>query len=220
MRSVPERDRSKNTVQRLLEAARQEFSENGYEAARTPRVAERAGVSVGTLYRYFQDKQDLLVKLTEDLVEMDESTIMQPSSAAKDPTPQQVFMDGLARYLDVLAAQRDILKTFLEASYHDPEFMRMSWRWEFRAVEILASRLADVSSKPPGDIRAAALVIEHAIFRTMVLGDLYGRVGEKAVPEWSLRSELLTMIARYLGFQDFRVPGLHMQQEIQVKSKG
>jgi len=207
-------------VQRLLDAARQEFSENGYEAARTPRVAQRAGVSVGTLYRYFQDKQDLLVKLTEDLVEMDESTIMQPASAAMGLSPQQVFMDGLARYLDVLASQRDILKTFLEASYQDPEFMRMSWRWEFRAVEILASRLADISPKPPGDIRAAALVIEHAIFRTMVLGDLYGRVGKKAVQEGNLRLELLTMIARYMGFQDFRVAGSDMQQAIQVKSKG
>ncbi len=211
MRSVPERDRSKNTVERLLEAARREFSENGYEAARTPRVAERAGVSVGTLYRYFRDKRDLLVKLTEDLVEMDESTIMQAAGAEGKLPPQQIFMEGLARYLDVLASQRDILKTFLEASYHDPEFMRMSWRWEFRAVQMLANRLADVSPRPPKDLRAAALVIEHAIFRTMLFGDLYGRVGKRAVPNKSIRSELLTMIARYLGFDDFQMPGADMQ---------
>ncbi len=220
MRSVPERDRSRNTVQRLLTAARQEFCENGYEAARTPRVAERAGVSVGTLYRYFRDKQDLLVKLTEDLVEMDESTIMRPADAAGNLPPRQIFMEGIARYLDVLASQRDILKTFLEASYHDPEFMRMSWRWEFRAVEILANHLGAVSASQPQDVRAAALVIEHAIFRTMVLGDLYGRVGKRAVPERNVRSELLTMIARYLGWNDFEMPGCEMQQEIQVKAKG
>ncbi len=219
MRSVPEKDRSKNTVQKLLEAARLEFSENGYEAARTPRVAERAGVSVGTLYRYFRDKQDLLVKLTEDLVEMDEATIMQGADAL-DRTPQQIFIEGVARYLDILASQRDILKTFLEASYHNPDFMRMSWRWEFRAVEMLANHLEAVSDRPLYDVRAAALVIEHAIFRTMVLGDLYGRVGKKGVPEKHVRKELLTMIARYLGFEDSSTESLNMQQKIQAGSKG
>ncbi len=207
-------------MQRLLDAARQEFTENGYEAARTPRVAERAGVSVGTLYRYFRDKRDLLVKLTEELVEMDETIVMRPASAPANLPPEKLFMEGIARYLDVLAAQRDILKTFLEASYHDPEFMRMSWRWEFRAVEILARYMEEVTNKPVADVRAAALVIEHAIFRTMILGDLYSRVGKRAVPERNVRCELLAMIARYLGFDDCEAVGPHTQQESQIRAKG
>lgn len=220
MRSVPERDRSKNAIRKLLEEARQEFSEIGYEDARTPRVAERSGVPAGTPYRYFRDKQNLPIKLTEDLMKMEDYTITRPASAAVNLPPQQAFMEGLARYLDVLASQWDILNIFMEASCHDAEFMRMSWRWEFRAVEILAAYLSSVFPELPGDARAAALVTEYAGFRTMVLSDLYGCVGRKAGAERNIILQLLAIIARYPGFEDLRVPGSDTQQEIQVKSKG
>ena len=43
----------------MLAAAAREFAENGYEAASVNRIIERAGISKGTLYYYFDDKEDL-----------------------------------------------------------------------------------------------------------------------------------------------------------------
>lgn len=43
----------------MLAAAAREFAENGYEGASVNRIIERAGISKGTLYYYFDDKEDL-----------------------------------------------------------------------------------------------------------------------------------------------------------------
>lgn len=58
-------DRSKFTVGAILEAAAQVFQTYGYAAGTTDRIAERAGVSVGTLYQYFPNKDTILVVLAE-----------------------------------------------------------------------------------------------------------------------------------------------------------
>lgn len=47
----------------ILNAALQLFSENGYEATRIPQIIKKAGISAGTIYRYFHNKEDILNKL-------------------------------------------------------------------------------------------------------------------------------------------------------------
>jgi len=53
---VPQQQRSRSTVERILAAADQEVGEVGPAAASTRSIAARAGVSVGALYRFFGDK--------------------------------------------------------------------------------------------------------------------------------------------------------------------
>lgn len=55
-RRDPQQERSRETVDRILAAADHEIGERGLAAASTTRIAARAGVSVGALYRFFHDK--------------------------------------------------------------------------------------------------------------------------------------------------------------------
>lgn len=63
-RRIPEEKQT-----RILEAALNEFAQYGYSEANINKIADRAGVSVGSLYKYFNDKQNLyqtIVNLSAD----------------------------------------------------------------------------------------------------------------------------------------------------------
>src|SRR5271154_4777544 len=62
-RKLPRQQRSEATVESILEAAAQVFERHGYAAGTTNRIAERAGVSIGTLYQYFPNKDAILIAL-------------------------------------------------------------------------------------------------------------------------------------------------------------
>lgn len=55
-----------DTRDRILEAARGAFVSLGYDATSIREVARRAGISHGTIYLYFRDKDDLLFQVAED----------------------------------------------------------------------------------------------------------------------------------------------------------
>lgn len=62
-RKRPEQDRSRATVDAILSAAAHVLVRAGYAAFTTNRVAEKAGVSIGSLYQYFPNKESLLGEL-------------------------------------------------------------------------------------------------------------------------------------------------------------
>ncbi|MCB0967041.1 MAG: TetR/AcrR family transcriptional regulator [Ilumatobacter sp.] len=65
LKSTPQQSRSRETLDRLLAAADVEFARHGLAAATTTAIAERAGVSVGALYRFFGDKRAIADALAQ-----------------------------------------------------------------------------------------------------------------------------------------------------------
>lgn len=67
MRKQPQQQRSRQMVATLLEATARCIAQHGLDGTTTPRIAELAGVSVGSLYQYFADKEAMLQALLEKL---------------------------------------------------------------------------------------------------------------------------------------------------------
>lgn len=65
MKNKGKQPRSRQTIKTILDAAAQVLIEQGYSKASTNRIAEKSGYSVGTLYQYFEDKEDLYRELVE-----------------------------------------------------------------------------------------------------------------------------------------------------------
>ena len=65
-RKQPQQARSSRLVADILEAAMQVLVREGARRFTTARVAERAGISVGSLYQYFPNKEAILFRLQAD----------------------------------------------------------------------------------------------------------------------------------------------------------
>lgn len=65
MRKEPQQARSVKVVASILQAAIRILEREGVAAFTTPRIAEAAGVSVGSLYQYFPNKQSILMRLQQ-----------------------------------------------------------------------------------------------------------------------------------------------------------
>lgn len=61
--------KGKETLELIKEATAQILLSEGIDRASTNRIAEKAGVSIGTLYQYFSDKEEIFAELLNDLIE-------------------------------------------------------------------------------------------------------------------------------------------------------
>ena len=59
----PVQARSREKKQSIVQSARELINEEGYDAITTNTIAQRAGVSIGTLYAYFSNKKDILMEV-------------------------------------------------------------------------------------------------------------------------------------------------------------
>jgi AcrR family transcriptional regulator len=86
-RRIPHQARATETVAAILEGAAQVLEADGLAGFTTNAVAERAGVSIGTLYQYFADKNALLRAIAER--EMD-ATLAAVAKALRKETAETV----------------------------------------------------------------------------------------------------------------------------------
>ena len=87
-RRIPRQARAEETVTTILEGAAQVLEAGGLAAFTTNAVAERAGVSIGTLYQYFADKNALIRALAERELQATLARVRQALLGEIDPTAE------------------------------------------------------------------------------------------------------------------------------------
>src|SRR5438132_10014483 len=65
LRKLPTQARSRARVEAILKAAGSLLGEVGYDGVTTNLIAERAGVPVGSIYQFFETKDDIIAALVE-----------------------------------------------------------------------------------------------------------------------------------------------------------
>jgi AcrR family transcriptional regulator len=136
-RKTPRQARARATVAAVLEAAAQLLERDGAAGFNTNAVAERAGVSIGTLYRYFPDKRAILVALARREMAAHNALIAERTAATGEAA-------------DGLAPDRAMIRAFLHA---------FGGRAQARRAAI-AALLADAD---PAELAAGHAPVEGAL---------------------------------------------------------
>ena len=116
-------NRSQETRDALIQAARTLFFEKGYADTGTPEVAKNAGVTRGALYHHFRDKQELFQAVTEAEASQIAAEIGANSIAAK--TPVEALLQGAKAYFQAMRQPGRVRLLLLEGpAVLGPEEMR------------------------------------------------------------------------------------------------
>lgn len=136
MRKRPVQQRSQQLVDSLLEAAGQLVARDGLAALTTVRVADRAGVSVGSLYQYFQDKDALLAALIERMNRELGEAVSAAAPGLIGATPPQLVR-GLLDTAFTFFSARDGLHTELLRSWHRFDIEQGLRRFEQQMMDLI-----------------------------------------------------------------------------------
>ena len=82
-RRKPTQARARATMKTIFEATARIIEREGIAALNTNRIAERAGVSIGTLYEYFPNKEAILIAMARQRLAEDERLVRQALVAAE-----------------------------------------------------------------------------------------------------------------------------------------
>lgn len=111
--SKTNRERTEQTRQALIAAARRLFVDKGYAETGTPDIVSAAGVTRGALYHHFEDKRALFRAVVEQEAEKVAEEIESRSADAQ--SPRDALLSGASAYFDAMAAEGRTRLLLLEA---------------------------------------------------------------------------------------------------------
>ncbi len=194
-RNQPRQPRSRATVGVILEAAIRVLERDGWEALTTSRVAEIAGVSVGTLYQYFAHRDAILEALQnrelERAAEMLEG-LLKSSAPQTDRELARAVVEALfGLYKAAPALHRVLAVEGLRLS--PPETVLA---FDARSVALLQAFLSVAGARlRPMSVEAAAFVVYQSVRASMLAYFLAAPAG---VDDRAIVDELTELVVRYL----------------------
>lgn len=164
----------------MLKAAAQVFARRGYAGATTNHIAERAGVSIGSLYEYFPSKDALLVALMEAHIREGEAVLARAAAeVAAAPRSLTATIRHLARAMvELHARDRNLHRVLFEEAPLPRQLRELLSAMEARIidqVELLLRSAPEVTVADP--TLAAAVVVKtvEALTHNLVVHGERGR---------------------------------------------
>jgi AcrR family transcriptional regulator len=196
-RKQPRQVRAELTRQRILAAAAHVFTEHGYAAGTTNRIAERARISIGSLYQYFPNKDAILVELL--------ARHLEEGRSAHAGRPDAELPESLEELLRVF------VRAQVENHRDDPQLLRLMMEHAPGSTALLATirryeqetfdHFRDLLGRHP-EVRVADLDIATRLVIATIHYVVHPLVAapEPADPA-RLENEIVAMLTRYLTAQ-------------------
>lgn len=162
-RKQPQQDRSRITVEAILEATARILTEKGYSKTNTNQIAELAGVSIGSLYQYFPNKESLMAALIQqhedEMVELFESKLNHLSDTSLEEAIPQLIRAVIAAHA-INPRLHQVLNEEIPCSGKLEQAQKMDGRF----ADMLMKYLARWSDRlKPQNLEMTAFIFSHTI---------------------------------------------------------
>jgi AcrR family transcriptional regulator len=133
LNTEPITPKGRRTRIRILDAARQVLARTGYVTLRMADVAAQAGLSMGALYRYFGNKEDLFDNLIGD-IHQDLYLASNGGGYSLADDPYKALLSANRGYLSHYYENRDVLRVLVEVMTVDTRFRDIWWAMRQRHI--------------------------------------------------------------------------------------
>lgn len=193
-RKRPRQDRAVHTVVQIFEATIQVLLREGASRLTTIRVAERAGVSIGTLYQYFPNKHALLAAVVERHVTGVVERVEAACQASMGRSLEVMVRLVCEAYFSAKFERADVSRALLLVSA-ELERDSLITRLQHRAQLALCNTLASLNDVRISDVRMASFLIA-----TIPSGPVHALLMEGAAPDQVIttRDQLVVVLVAYL----------------------
>lgn len=164
-RKAPQQARSRRTWDRTLAAAARVFAENGYASTTTDQIAEAAGLSIGSLYQYFPNKDAVLHVLAMDHINEADAVIKEALDTAvgghaTDVSIRDWLRPAINALISVHAASPHLHRVIFDEAPRTPELMARFTTSQTYAIDRVAALLqSDAELILPSPERTAVFVV-------------------------------------------------------------
>lgn len=200
-RRTPGQARSVVTVAAIFEATVQVLLKEGMHRLTTTRVAERAGVSVGTLYQYYPNKQALLLAVLGHHLD-DVAAAVEAAACQAQRQPLARMVEAVVKAFVGAKVQRIDEARALYAVAEEPAGAELVRQASARACAAIETMLACAPDAAFEDLRVTSY-----IFATAMIGPTRGVVERQAPPKMvsTLQRQLVSLCLGYLDRE--KLPG-------------
>lgn len=162
-RRRPKQERSKRTVEQLLDAAIRVMERGGFEALTMRAVADEAGINVATLYSYFANKHKLLARLAEDRLTERLDMLHEAFEKARKAEDWIAATATAISQLTALRARQTGSRALRSALHASPELWRIDQNGNKAAARMMAQLLQDRANPPCKDPELRGRIIAEYV---------------------------------------------------------
>ena len=194
-RKTPVQARSAATVEAISEATIQILLAHGSDRFTTTRVADRAGVSVGTLYQYYPNKQSLLSSVLENHLNTVTAAVERACEQACHKPLSDMIREMVEGFVDIKIERADISVALyrVSADVGGPALVKKMSERLYRAIERMIATASDVDSSPDKFAIETMLAAMSGAMRSVLEGG-----GSPAVMR-KLREHLVLLCQSYMA---------------------
>lgn len=207
----PQQERSRESLQKLLRAATEVLGQHGVEGTTIPRIAQHAGLTPGSVYRRFHDKEALLETAILGMLERQGENLRALTPEMVREIPLRVFADQIVNNFVVGYRARAPLiramRQFVQGRAHTA-FWKKASRMEIRSYEQLVNLFLTHAEQinhpePRIAVSMALMMVVSTVFELVVLPtDLAAWKGLIPKDDQALKRELVRAFLSYLGVED------------------